>query len=211
MPKTRQNSKWKKTAGTVANVATRALKTALLVKSLVNVESKVIDIAPFASGVSNTGVIYTLNSLGQGTTSVTRVGDSVKFQALHLNGYITQHASATNTIVRVWLIRFKEPRGSTINLSTDFWQNVNVLSYIQTQKRDRYAILYDRTFHLQAGGASQVQIEKHVKLNAHTKYDGNAGTIADIQTNGYFLVALSNEATNTPVINACLRLRYTDD
>lgn len=203
---------WKK-APQAIDVAQKALKTAMAIRTLVNVESKYIDIAPFSFNVTNSGLngIYTLNAIAQGTTSVTRIGDSIKNQSLSMKATIKQHASATNTTVRVWLVKHKEPRGATVGLAADFWENSNVLTFLQTQKRDRYVVLMDRTYKLSANGASEVAIDFSKKLNGHTIYDGNAGTIADIQKDAYHLIALSDEATNTPTLEACLRLRFTDD
>jgi len=208
--KKKKSDFWKK-AGTVANVAGKALKTALMVKSLVNVESKYIDIAPFSSAIPNTGVIYLTNALSQGITSVTRIGDSVKMHSMELRGSINQSTSATQSIVRMWIIKHKEPRGATLALATDLWENTNVNTFLQVNKRNRYTVLLDRTFHLQEGGASQALFHIKKKLGQHTIYDGNAGTVADIQKNAYYVVFLSNEPTYTPSVNMAVRLRYTDD
>jgi hypothetical protein len=49
-------------------------------------------------------------------------------------------------------------------------------------------------------------------LDLKTTYDdSNAGTVADIISNGLFIFQLSNEATNTPTVNHNIRIRFIDN
>ncbi len=73
--------------------------------------------------------------------------------------------------------------------------------------------MYDEVIALSTAGPSNaVRVVSPTGCNFHVEYNnGNAGTIADINSNSLYLVCFSDQATNTPTFQAYVRTWFVDN
>lgn len=171
-----------------------------------------------------------LNPLSQGTSESNRVGDKARMRHLMLKVYFgSASALTTPTSVQVLVVREKTTLGSALSPSQFFdsstpsptnWQR-NVL----TRDPDRFVTLYDSGFRVLGlsefsnatlnkdfSSPSIMQCLCDIPLDFVTDYSrGNAGTVADIDTNGLNMVVItSNTTANGVFANYAYTLSYSD-
>lgn len=172
-----------------------------------------------ASVTNSTPQILLLNGLGEGTDEVNRIGDLCRMLQLDLNFHVQNAStSATPAVVRILVVQEKTALGGGLQMASLFnsatpqpWDVRNVT----TKDNSRYVVYHDETFILgpavvqAAGGTAAVysgstpmeqmfSIKK--KLNFITDYSrGNAGTVADIDTNSLFFVTITDNVTAAAV------------
>lgn len=189
------------------------------VKSMINLEPKYNITEVSNTNLTNgTPVITLLNGMAQGDTNVTRDGNRVRWNSLELRLIIAAGVSLSEPHpVRLVLVRKKKPVGATISLTNlfgdatpDFLDSYNVASI---SFKDTYKVYWDKTFLIYpqifdnsatgttteslAGGPSEICMTKRTKLGGFvTDYGlGTAGNVADIDTNGLFLVQFTDNGT----------------
>lgn len=179
-------------------------------KSMINVEKKYLDIT-FDSAVSSTENFQLLNGMALGDTSITREGQSIKMINLFLRAYITMHASATTTQVRLMIILDTQPNAAAMTAAELLASTSNILSPLTIGYGSRFKILIDKLFRLDTNKLN-LEYKHFMKLGMHTKYNtSNNGTIADITKNSLYLMLVSDQATNTPNVSFWNRLRFIDN
>ncbi len=194
--------------------AKKALAIARGVKSLINVEYKFLDNHAnlAASGMSAT--ILDLPIMAQGDTANTREGNSIKLTKCILNGNIIQHSSATNSIVRLMLVWDAQANGAApaiADILEDSTATDNIISPYNVPFKKRFFVLWDKVFPLTANGGGVKAYHKVVNLNHHVRYNGNAGTVADLTSGNLAFIHFSNEPTNTPSLTHWERIRFIDN
>jgi len=130
---------------------------------------------------------------------------------LHLLCHITQHASATNTAVRLIIFAIDQRATGNVPAITDLLKNVAVdapydvmntghskFMKISTSLKHRIRVKKDFLFNLHAGQTS-VTINKFLPMHDLRKSVVDADSPAYSNVLCYML--LSNEATNTPTVN----------
>ncbi len=194
--------------------AAKALRMAKYVKGLVNVEFKRIHHENTNGAITVTPIIVTLTSTFQGDTSAHRDGNSVRFVSIELAYHIVQHASATDTAVRVLLVKdnqTNETEFSAGDVLHDVSSSDGIISSRQQDHLKRFNILYDKVHLLNSAGSAQAYAKTRKKLNLTVQYDGNAGTVADQTEKSLHLLYFANESTNTPTITYMATLRFIDN
>lgn len=198
-------------AGSVAQTANTALKVATAaykLKNLMNVEYKYYDTVVSNPTVGNGGsyVSNTFNEIDQGDTGTTRDGNSIKMTKVSFHGTL-QH-NGTNCKVRLVVIDMKAYH-SGYAYSNAFEGTIDPNSFYDLQEIGNFRILKDFTIMLndQTGAVRDVQF--HIPLNIHAKYDGPGG--GDITRHRLSLLAISNATTNLPTLEGIIRLRYLDN
>lgn len=180
-------------------------------KSVINVEKKYLDTAVASNAINNTLTRILLNGMQQGTTAITRLGQSIKCASSFLRCYLTMNASATTTIFRIMLVKDKQPNGNTFNPGDLLTAPGEIQSPILIGSSRRFKVIHDKMFRLDTNKLNQ-EYKMFKKLSFHVEYNtGNAGTIADIPTNAYFLCFMSDQAVNTPNVDYYHRLRFIDN
>ena len=126
---------------------------------------------------------------------------------------------------RYMIVRDRAPNGSTASV-TNVLSSASVQSHRNLDYTKRFTVLSDRVLYLPAGGNSvdggftqlYLDLEKITKGNKkgkqknETNYGlGNAGTVADISENAYYLLMVSSAASNEPTFSWDIRLRYIDN
>lgn len=201
-------------AANAARVATVALNTAMAVKRLVNVETKVFshtgDIVPTNNGNTNT---YCLNDMLQGDSDSNRNGDSVKMKGLTIKELIYPHPTATanGQVVRTTVWMEKQPNGVYADYGELNDNNNTVNAPIGVKGHDRRfttKILYDKVITLEGDG-KPVFLHKYIHIPSkyqHVQYIGATTNIATNKLNITWCADISG-CTLTPNI----RLSYIDN
>lgn len=181
--------------------------------STLNVEDKYIDtiVAPTAFA-STAAVLTLLNGTQLGNTSVTRNGFSTKAVDLQISLYLTQSSAATNTFVRLVLVRDEQPN-SAIFLGNDLMvDSTNVLSLRYVPYIPRFHSYLDQIVCLTSSNNHAVVMSKTIRLGFHVQYNtSNAGTIADINKNSLYLYLQSNETANFASYSFYVRFSFVDN
>lgn len=200
-----------KYAGYVST-AVKAYNLAKWAASMLNPEHKRLDTTVSATPTSGTPLVYSaFTSCQQGDTNSTRNGNSVKFTSIYMRGVLTLNAAATSTRVRaVWVID-KNPEGAGMSW-TDLYTTAQINALIAPDVAPgRFRILSDRVYTVNTN-KPEIQINQLIsKRPFHTKYNGNAGTVADVTRDNLNLLLVSDEATNSPTFSFNLRLKYLDN
>lgn len=181
-------------------------KDVMYLKSLLNVEYKVIDTAISVSPSSSAGTAVHLNAIGQGDDKSQRSGRQVKMNYINCNFSVKKNSGAGDTIVRYWLLIDKE--GGTGFTWTDFQTSVDVNSLNNTDGTYRFKTLATGRVSLNANYP-----EKNIKINrkigTRVKFNGTGST--NIESNTLLLAFCSDEATNVPTVTGLGRVRFIDN
>ncbi len=180
-------------------------------KSLINVEFKAIDTGTISAEVNTTAIIALLNSCIQGDDFDNREGRTIRVKSVQLSVTTHWNISVPDNVLRVLIVIDKQPNG-ILMLIGDLLDATNSTAFRNLDNRKRFVILLDRVV---SGGSlnnKPAQIDYYKKMDMITTYNsGNAGTIADIETNALYLVLLADEATEGPVVDRDTRIRYIDN
>ncbi len=212
VPKARGQSK----VGYALTVASKALKTALLVKSLINVEMHKKDISPGGIVIPTSGDIQLLNGIAQGDRNENREGSSVRLKYLQLKGTLSGHASATSTRVRFLLVIDKNPRMLLTTIADILDTSTNLIHALRNKDNlHRYHVLRDFITIVGTGGNTNQEknINFYKKFNKIIKFeDGDTSAlITAIRNNALLLVMIGDEATNVPIFTYTSRIGFIDN
>jgi hypothetical protein len=169
-----------------------------------------------ASVPGTAGTVYPLNDLVQGTTVSTRLGDQVRFVEFEYCGFLACPVTNGYEAGRVVLFRDSQPSGVLPTVaellctaSTGSCFNPDLVG---NQNLPRFKILANHYFVWQnetpftttQSFVSPV-ITGRVRLDFTSTYIGNAGTYADLQTNGLYFLAITGGASTTLTMDSCLK------
>jgi len=124
--------------------------------------------------------------------------------------FLTQHASATNTLVRLVIFRTKAENDTAPTVLSIFPSTPLLKPKIQ-DRRFNTKILYDKYFTLTDVGQTSRAGTIVLKLNGHINFDFSDTTGDDKESGGLYLLAVSSEATNTPTLSYFTKLTFTDN
>jgi len=187
-----------------------------------SVETKFLNIqqASYTNYTNGSPAIVLLNGMTQGTTASTRVGNSVRFKSIDLKINLAYGPTVTDkqtNSVRVILVRERPALGQAVSF-TSLFDSSPTYTFTQFEKNDRdwkerFHILYDEVFLVN----SQLLItERNIQIRQPlgfiTNYArGNAGTIADIDTNSLYLLFIADSTTaSCQYYRYGAQLEYTD-
>ncbi len=190
--------------------AAQALRMARKNKKLISqTEVKTFDKAIVSSGVS-TATIVRLSTPITGDSYVNRDGLSVIQKSIELKGNVTVDASGVATIVRLILFSDHDNNGIPPAV-TDVLKAGTVNSY-RTAFPDtlaRYKFLMDRKIHLSNTGPESRSIDFYKKLSGVQRYRGTTDADTSAGQGSLWLMYMSNEGTNLPVVTLESRFRFT--
>lgn len=193
------------------------------VKRIVNSsqETKFYDISSSGASVSSTGTITSLTSIAQGTTDITRVGDSISLMRMMWSGVLT--VGDQFNIVRVILFQWK-PNDNVAPALADLLLNgpsgsPDVYSFYNHDLRGQFHIMSDRTYSLIGNGtSSSIPFQPKTQiLIAHNK--GLSVGLKKVQYQGgttvgthkiYVLTLSDSSAVAHPIITYNARIYYKD-
>ncbi len=195
-------------------VAEKAYSLAKLALRGLNVEYKFHDTQLTGSNVPTTAIINQISNIAQGDTAITRDGSQVKCVNLEIHWRVRQHATATETAVRVLIVKDSQTNGAIYTIA-DLLQDTSIFDSIVTRKNldnmFRLHIMYDKVFFMSDSGNKNAYGSFNRALNQKLRFDGVAGDITDLASSSYSIVFLSDEGTNVPDVSVFSRLKYVDN
>ncbi len=157
----------------------------------------------------------------QGTSQTTRLGDKITIHSV--SGRIEVVAAVTEsegTIVRVMYIYDRRPLGA-LAVAGDILQTAGAAitnSLYQSQAaevRGRFQILYDHRFIV--GGAGSIGVSEQafdkffIKRTFKMEFNGNVGSVADIEKGNFILMCMSDgRHTAGMIVNYNIAYKFTD-
>lgn len=206
----RYRSGWGNKVGDGLSLAKKALKMAMFVKGLVNVEKKFFDTA-FSDPVSTTGSVTSICDIPSQEGAVdqgqSRDGDQVRVKALQFNGTLTLHASATNTVARLSIVMDKMALATPPAIG-DIYESASTVALHNMANRNRFVVIWSRQLTISPDKPA-VFFKCYKRMSTKLQYAGD--TTDQPQNICFYVVMSSNEATNTPSVTAQARLRFIDN
>lgn len=205
------------TAGKVAKVAYQAYGIATTIAGLINAEKKFKDISTNNTSITTTPLVLIPSSVAQGTTEITRIGNSTLAKSVQLKALIERNtAGATNQYGRIVAVLDHNNNDGTPPAMTDVLDALTPTSNYKIDNMGRFQVLYDKTFTLTSVAPNktikwfhQFQLMKDKKGNKvrghHMTYKG--ATANDYDQGHVFIYFWSNSATNAPNM-AYMNTRY---
>lgn len=206
----RRYKKYSKSGSNWMNIAKKALSTAMFVKNLVNAETKHFETQTnLTMPAANTWNYTILNNIPQGTTSITRDGDSVKNKSLTIRGTIDIKDLTGGSKQRLRVALIKKKQAQWLPSSTELWtfptdyntpRNPNFMK--------QYKIIFEKKY--QTGnedGKRAFTFNWSFPLKSHTEYmpDG-------IAQNAYYLCVFCDvNPTYAPEIKYISKLTFIDN
>ena len=172
-----------------------------------------------------TGTIWSTSLINilEGTSPSQRIGRKITVRGIGLKILINLPQSATASAAwdgyRIILYHDKQANGATATAAQilDSTPSVNILSYRNLSNVNRFRILYDKNFEVNAtnaGGsvyvAGQLQLlpKVWVNVNVPIEYSGSTGNISEIRSHNFGILVISSNSVATMLIQS--RVRYTD-
>lgn len=205
--KTKKKKAWYARKYSTEDLAWKAWEAAKYLKGIINSEMYHMVNASAAS-VDTTGTVVSLCNIAQGDDISGRTGDSIFVKYLQSRFIVTKHASATFTSVSIFFVIDNQQVADTAPTITDVLQSADPLSGLNLSKHKRCRVLARYNFMLDANDVSK-EFKLNKALKHHVFFNGTAST--DIQKGGIYMMAISNEASNTPTIIYNDRISYYDN
>lgn len=200
---------WYEKKYSAMEMAGKALSGLKYVKSMLNVEKKILD-TTVLTDLSDNGFVQSLTGMATGDTINTRDGNSIK--GVYLGGRITLkiNSSATASVARCIVFQDTQQIADTSPTLTEVLQTNDVKSFLNQAALGRFKILWDKTYTLSQNSPTAThQIHVDIPLNHHLRFNGN--TANDTQKGHLYYLALSDEATNTVDQDSFWRFRFIDN
>ncbi len=201
--------KKKKTALVIAKSNRRILKSGIENKETFDNDINV--------NITNGATTFDLTNVAQGVNAAQRLGNKVTWKNLEIDLAIQLVDAGQKALVRVLLIKDKQPQGNPVNPVDIFDDNtiVNVLTSRFNRNNvggiNRFIIMMDKLIQLDRTAGPRARIMKiRRKLNLQTRYSAAGGTIGEVLTNGLTLMLIGTEAANLPTVNIGSRRNFID-
>jgi len=183
-------------------------------------ELKFIDTVTSLAGTT-AGSVTLINGVAQGTDYNQRIGRKFIMKSIMLRTGIAYGSGAAanslGNIVRVCVF-YDAQTNAAAPAVTDVLQTASYLSPMNLNNRDRFKIISDKWWNLEAfqiagslitNGDFCPQMEKfYKKINLEVQNGGTANTVGSITTGGVFLLIIAAGAGN--LVDIYSRVRYTD-
>ncbi len=224
-----------KGAGAVAGAAFTALKVATGLAALINTEFKFIDHTVTAAALdvaAETLFIHGLAQNAQGTDEQLRIGNSILPKSLSIRMAFSGNPSGgTDQTIRYMILIDRDQDGTPPTIAQIIQLTGVQESYMNMDNKRRFRVLVDST--LMVGNASTTTNYPRIKNRSHTfrfnkpqrisghmhkrkkwyhiLYSASSAANASMDNGQIYLVAWSNETTNSPTCKFQSRLRFIDN
>lgn len=208
----------------------KAVGRALKARMITPPEQKFRDTISTDAIISTTETVVLLNGLVLGTTDETRVGTKIRVTKVELNGFIQLSGVAGGglDVGKISLFVHKQVNGATTAFSVlgtsatpaPYNDNGNAVCLKNGNNADDYYIIKDWDYSLDSNagvsGAWQfdtLRIKCEVPINRVVVFNnGNAGTVADIISNAFYLGTLGSHVAGASQTSFqyFARVWYTD-
>lgn len=150
--------------------------------------------------ISSSGTVVALSTVGQGASESQRIGRSILIESIAVNGeaLLPSAAGTSNNTDTIRMITFidTQPNGALPGV-TDVLESASRLSHYNLSNKDRFAIIDDRKFPMNARAAdtspydttSQFHFERTFRVYSH--FSGTGSTIADVASNSICMLLIT--------------------
>ncbi len=170
-------------------------------------EAKRFDFDVLALAPPVAGNVTRLAFIIQGIADNQRVGIVIKATFMEFRYTVLKHATPTTTEVRLIIVRDNRQVESVIPSVLDVLNTSIPISQYSRVNPKRFTILWNKIIVVRTNRIKMFGVKTR-KLNFPLAWVGAAA--ADITKNGIFLIALSDQAANFPIVNFTWRLHFTD-
>jgi len=190
-------------------------------KSFNRQELKALDTGISTNVDTGTEVINQIATVVQGDGFQNRDGATILVKSIQIVGRVTQVPAAAATsapIFYLWVVLDRQPNGAALTI-TDFLTSATAnLALPVVPNQFRFKTLGRIVIPLNTGAgvttaynnvSAPVEWYYKFKTPLEIRYNGNAGTVADLATNGLSLVAGAADSDDTIAFNGTCRLRFT--
>ncbi len=175
-----------------------------------NIEFKFLDGVQTAQTVDSTGKVVSLNSIAQGITEITRIGNELTARRILITGFISnRNGTPADTVARIMLVRDRYPQntlaliGEIINSAgTSITNELRNMDF-----KERFKVMVDYRFSMDTLGHSLIPFKILFKLNHQVKYVDNTADVP--QTNNLLLVTMSTISAGANAPTAVYDFRYS--
>lgn len=153
------------------------------------------------TAVSGTGVVKFISGVAVGDTNITREGNKINIESVHIKGTLTTASTATiGSVFRILLVEMRVTDGAFPTISNIVTDAVDGMR--NADHMGEYRVHWDQTYTINCGGNSaapfrQVRyVDKYIKFRKPivAKFDAATAVIGDTTENHLFLIYLSNKA-----------------
>lgn len=175
-------------------------------------EFKSID-TDIETNMASTGTLVLLNGCSKGDDIANRTGRKINVKSIYLQGWVRPNTTTPTTdFGRIMIIVDRSVNGSAPAV-TDVLESADETAFRNLSNRNRFRIIHDEFV---VAGDDDVApfyspMRWYKKITIPTTFnDGDAGTAADIVSNGVFLLHICKNTTNPMSIKLEVRVRFTD-
>jgi hypothetical protein len=196
----------------VSDIASSAWQGVKLLSKFINSETHVIQVQ-LDYGQSTAAVVTHLSPISQGDFNAQRTGHQILVRGIELRSQLRMSSSATSSIYRMilfydtWQVADSAPTASQVLANS-----TDPLSAYNFNNSGRFRIIFDDMYNMDIISNPAKLIEKHIDLsgrNIHVGYNGTA--VSDVNKNGFYLLTLSSETTNTVATKGLICLYFHDN
>lgn len=210
--KGRKSTPWYNRKYSTMQLARSAWNGVKYIRGLVNSEMFHVRGNDIDQTVDNTGYVRHITAISQADGPQNRTGNSILARKFFLRYILKGNTGPAITIVRVMLIRDKQQVGDSSPTITDVLDTTDPLSLLDPGQYGRFEVLYSKIHTLNNTDKRTIQGQIVRSMMSHVRFNGTADT--DIQRNGLYLMAISDQATTgtaEPTINFSSNLSYRDN
>ncbi len=235
LPRSQRFKNYASGAGLVAGAAFTALKVATGLAALINTEIKFIDHEVTAAAVATpatTLFIHGLAQNAQGTDEQLRIGNSILPKGLSVRlAFSGSTAGGTDQTIRYMILIDKDQDGTPPTVAQLLQLPTQVDSFLNMDNKRRFRVLVDgrmfvgnastttqhprnkyRSHYLKFNKPQKMRAHMHVKRKwYHILYSASSAANASMDNGQIYIMAWSNEVTNSPTIRVTSRLRFIDN
>lgn len=193
-----------------------AIKGVNMMKNLINTEKKFLTTLLYNNATitsSTASSAQPIAIMAQGTTDITRVGNSILCKGVKFVGVVTANATSLFNMLRIVVFIDKQNANGTAPTNADIWSGGPAHSnLVNINNADRFVIIRNMTFNVNTAGTATLPIEFYVDLTRlHSKYDLGTATQGALAENHVYVLASSNDATNGPSLTFSSNLSFYDN
>lgn len=214
--KKRSNTSWYNRKYSALEIAKKALAATRYMKGMINCEKKYHTTSQNTT-FARAGVMSYLSAIPLGDSAVQREGNSVLLRSIYLNYSVVKNTSVATTKCKVAIVMdtgYADNAGSiAANLiwdSTYIGTQYAPMAPISSNTQGRYKLIRVWDFTL-TDQYDTKRISEYIKVYKHLKFDGTAGTSADLSRNALYLVSISDQDVNVPAYEYICKIGFYDN
>lgn len=199
------------------------LRGAVRQEGLLNLEKKYLDTIIGFVNVKDEEQFMILNGVVQGTDVSERIGTKITVVSIHLRYMVNwgDTDDALDSTVRVILLLDSQCNGA-VPTSNTILEQEHPRSFNNIEHSMRYRVLKDEIIDAPLGSVYENATpavvrhiprtgrEWHQKVNTPIMFSGPGGVVADVRSNNFVLMVLSDQTVNGTSVSGWARIRYTD-